>query len=251
MPHNELKFFAVTREYDGIVNLYIGDKETVPELSGTANQNSGTPEAGTTVRIGNRSTSDRTFDGQISDLAVVEGILTTDQISEYYEQTMRDGESMYFDGAESIVDTGADIVGTGDVTVSAWINPSGWGENNYGRVFVNEKTIFYLDGANERIEFTSDRTTEVDSANNSISLNEWQHVLVTRESDGTANFYIDGKLSGTADQDSGTPAAGTTNLFIGNRAALDRAFDGSIRDVRLYNRILSVDEIEKLHSTTR
>jgi hypothetical protein len=76
-------------------------------------------------------------------------------------------------------------------------------------------------------------------------------VTITREADGTINFYIGDTstmpgLSGAADQDSGTPEAGTSNLLIGNNSAENRTFDGAISDLRIYNRILSVNEIQDL-----
>ena len=89
------------------------------------------------------------------------------------------------------------------------------------------------------------------TADNSITLNQWQHIAVTRAADGTANFYINGQPSGTPDQDSGTPVAGTTNVVIGNRLAGDRGFAGTIDDLSVYNRILTLQEIQAHYSMTK
>ena len=92
-----------------------------------------------------------------------------------------------------------------------------------------------------KLAFRSDGATTINSADNSITLQKWQHICVTRTAAGIANIYINNVLSGSADQASGTPAAGTTNVFIGNRSAGDRTFDGLIDEVRFYNKVIDSD----------
>ena len=77
-------FFAITSTSAGTTNIYIGDSDTPPALSGTANQSAGTPTAGTTWYIGNRAAGDRTFHGNINSLRIYEKILTTDEIDLIY-----------------------------------------------------------------------------------------------------------------------------------------------------------------------
>jgi len=82
------QFVSLTREADGTVNFYIGDKNTAPALSGSADQDSGSPVSGTTsVYLGNNAAGARTFDGLIPELEVVEGILTLAQITQYWSHT--------------------------------------------------------------------------------------------------------------------------------------------------------------------
>jgi hypothetical protein len=73
-------------------------------------------------------------------------------------------------------------------------------------------------------------------------------VVATRDAAGLANIYLNGVLSGTADQTSGTPVAGTTNVQIGNNSSLVNTFDGYIDDVRIYNRVLTVAEINRIYN---
>jgi len=85
---NKLKFISITRDESGVVNFYFGDKENAPELTGDANQDSGTPTAGEeNVIIGNDTTIIRTFDGQIPILTVKEGILSLEQITQERSNT--------------------------------------------------------------------------------------------------------------------------------------------------------------------
>ncbi|MCF7830858.1 LamG domain-containing protein [Candidatus Gracilibacteria bacterium] len=148
-------------------------------------------------------------------------------------------------------------------TVSAWINPDSIGENNYGRIVDKSNSASAGDGLSFRASDTNELSfainiigdIDAESGDNSITLNQWQQVLVTvTESggDGLVNFYIDGIHSGDTDQNAGVLSDITTSnpLTIGNRStATDRTFDGQISDVRIYNRVLSTDEISLLYES--
>ncbi len=162
------------------------------------------------------------------------------------------GQALDFDGVDDSVDTGSDMIGTGDDSISAWIYADGYGEGTFGRIIDNGKFIVSLresTGGNAKsLSLLSDGATIAESAINSILINQWYHVLITRTSAGTANIYINGVLSGSANQASGTPAAGTTNVIIGNNSVGARTFDGRIDELRLYNRILTASEITELYT---
>ncbi len=141
----------------------------------------------------------------------------------------RDGAyAMSYNGTTSKLDMGAYNNLTGDITAWALIKPRSQGEGNLGRLYDNGKFIVYIDSSN-RIAVTSDGGTIIRSAVNGIVLNIWQLAIATRTSAGVANIYINGVLSGSADQASGTPSAvSITNLFMGNNNAGTATFDGLI-----------------------
>ena len=161
------------------------------------------------------------------------------------------GKRMKFDGASSKIDTGSDFIGTGADSVSAWIYKEGLGEGDvYARIIDNGKTILKTVASN--LVFYSDGATATNSAANSIRLNTWYHIVVTRDSTGAnTNFYVNGVLSGSVNQDSGTPVAGTTNVIIGNNSGQSHTFDGLISDVRVYSRVLTPDEIKVIYNQTK
>jgi hypothetical protein len=69
---------------------------------------------------------------------------------------------------------------------------------------------------------------------------------MTIGSTGLVNFYLNGTLTGTANQQAGTINLITTTnaMRIGNRAtATDGTFDGGIREVKMWNRVLTSAEI--------
>jgi hypothetical protein len=158
--------------------------------------------------------------------------------------------ALNFDGAlasgDDVISAGADFIGTGTDSVSVWIYPESLGEGGFGYIFTNGMSNLKVYTGNQ-VRLSSDGSTEANSASSAFSLDQWAHVVATRTADGTANIYINGVLSGSANQASGTPAAGST-VLIGNNAASTRTFDGRIADVRVWNRVLSPWEIWKLYN---
>ena len=104
-------------------------------------------------------------------------------------------------------------------------------------------------GSGNKISFATNGLSAFNTTSNaSINLGQWYHVLVMY--DGSMKYiYINGAL------DKAVAATGTINtndypVMIGENAEqTGRNFDGSIDDVRIYNRALSTDEIAALSNT--
>jgi len=76
----------------------------------------------------------------------------------------------------------------------------------------------------------------------------WYHIACTRNTSNNGSIYINGYLDNTSSILSLTPSAG--NLRIGRKAgAASEYLNGSVEDMRIYNRILSQDEIETIYYT--
>ena len=140
-----------------------------------------------------------------------------------------------FNGSTSVIDTGSDWIGVQSVTISAWLYLSGYGETS-GRILDGTQLMLWVSDTGDRLGIASDGATLVYSATDSIEVSAWYHVMVTRTSAGVINFYVNAVLSGSADQDSGTPAAGT-NVLIGNKIESERTFDGYISGLTVYSSI--------------
>lgn len=191
------------------------------------------------------NSSGQTLDGTIGNVTAVAG---------------QSGQAYSFNGTDSEIRLAAD----GDInnvfnlggTISAWIHPTGWGENGYGRILDKAATTF-SGGANEagwslqigqqggagELIFENGF-----SANNgrwrtalgSIDLNQWQHVAVVYDSSDTLadpEIYLNGVLQ-TLTQTSnpiGTELSDAANdLVVGNYSqAQTRTFDGLIDEVRV------------------
>lgn len=164
-----------------------------------------------------------------------------------------------FDGVDDYVEVphaaqqlGANLID--GFTISAWINPRSAGEDPARILDKSTGTNgqagfrFITINASKCLGVTLNAGSGRQSATNSILFNGvWKHVLITISNAQLINFYVDGTLSGTANQDlvQGVSAITTTNAMrIGNRAAAsDLSFDGGIAKVKMWNRVLSAAEI--------
>ncbi len=135
-------------------------------------------------------------------------------------------------------------------TISVWIYPKSYGENNFGRIIdkstdTNGTNGYILYANNGRITFTVNNVSSVISSNNSITLNNWQLVTVTFSANGK-KIYING-VDATSSGGSTTslPPNVAGSIRIGQRAGhTDRTFYGMIDDFKIYNRVLSAEEIK-------
>lgn len=161
-------------------------------------------------------------------------------------------ENISFNGSTTKVDLGGNIVGTGDITWSGWINTTGFGEDVLEYIYCNGNFIIYSFDVAKVIMVNSDGSTNATTASNSVLINTWYNFAVTRAAGGAkTNMYLNGVQSGTTNQDSGTPAIGLTNDIIGNNNATTQTFDGDIHTIRIYDRILAAEEIVALYRQGR
>lgn len=160
-----------------------------------------------------------------------------------------------FNGTTSYISGAAPTMAITNVTLSGWalIQPG-----------VSKGTIAHI-GANNG--YSIGVGTNLTSTDNSVTIlfpqkrwvltgatmaAGWHHITLTLANDSTPTIYLDGaKINsyvGTA------PAAPSAQISIGRNIGdeganqAERSFNGSIDDVRLYSRALSVSEVATLYS---
>ena len=161
-----------------------------------------------------------------------------------------------FNGSTSKVDVGSDVISTKAITIMGWIKPYSNGENNISRIITNNNFRIETYSSGDRLLMTSNEMQFIMSAVNSIKYREWNFISLTRKLDGKATFYIGNLdstpiISGTADQNSGLPEPGTSNIFIGNRNSSDRTFDGYIQSLIAIEDVVSYTQIVQYWSSTK
>jgi len=181
--------------------------------------------------------------------------------------------ALSFDGTNDYVNAGnpASLTDINVKTISAWIKLNSYGETSYGRVvdkendnsdgwnfFVANATAANL-GSIAYIHHGAGGYGVWSSPTNSITVGNWYHAVMVYDRTSYLNdpvFYINGALVATTENQS-PPAGAMDNdnlrsVFIGNsNAAAERTFNGSIDDVRVYNRALSAGEIKMLYNMGR
>lgn len=156
----------------------------------------------------------------------------------------------------------------GGGTIQGWIRPEDSGESGVGRIASTtdsgtEGWIVYCESAFTGfvrfvfVQYYSGGTGSWETSSRVVPLNQWTHFAVVFDGNDPANdptFYLDGveysitagnmtqnsSGSGSIDSDAGN------SLIIGNRTNNDRTFEGDIEQIVMWDRELSVDEIDQM-----
>lgn len=146
---------------------------------------------------------------------------------------------------------------TNNITLEAWVYPTTW--NNIGGVIT-----YGTDAAEQYALWTSNLSQFVFSSNwpgtwyqQGIGVNlaagTWYHVVATFAS-GTAKGYINGAFSAETTSFGITtmPAVASSYLTIGNNhPGGDEMLNGRVGLVRVYNRVLSLQEVRQNFNASR
>lgn len=179
------------------------------------------------------------------------------------------GQALYFNGVSGLVGVGsADILDNlSAISISVWAKANSYGESGQG-IFVEKNNntatgwIFQKLSTGGTVRFSvnySGADLIVTSANNTLTTSDygkWIHWAVTWEgspASTSVHVYKNGVeigYSGTNQDGTGVrddDAVRTVNF--GNRNGDSRTFDGTLDDVRIYNRALSSSEVVDLYTT--
>ena len=171
------------------------------------------------------------------------------------------GNGLQFDGTNDLVtiSNSSNLNNITSFTYTVWIHPTSFGGGGYGRIFSKESTsgfddVYFLvnsfSGSTFGMGISNSAGTEFGTlANaNSITLNTWQHVVVTYDDSGDrkAHLYINGNEVTYQSQETvtGTLKLTTNPIILGNRISGNRSFQGTIDEVKIYNRALSATEVQ-------
>ena len=160
----------------------------------------------------------------------------------------------------------------------AWINPRGWGNamypdgvlhSGYGRVFsfgeggsfdvylhdaggfdYSQHSLCVAFGLKASPDWWRDGSYNIQNTQeNSIVLNEWQHIAVTYDGMlSECKIYIDGILQSTQSYEDSLNGPILDHLdeilYVGNTDNGDRCFDGRIDEIRIWNTVRTAEEIQ-------
>ncbi len=171
------------------------------------------------------------------------------------------GQALEFDGVDDYVDVG----GIGDMgnifTISAWVKPDTAPQgDSYAVIATNgfpgsnrDYKVILQDDGTGKFRVNIGNGTTFASASDTISYvaNTWYFVVGTFDG-ATLRYYRDGIEISTT---SSSLTTFTTSAFrVGNGRSNDTTeenyFDGTIDDVRIYNRALSAGEVAQLYTQT-
>jgi hypothetical protein len=171
------------------------------------------------------------------------------------------GQGLKFDGVDDHVISGniSAIDNIPEASFCAWVRLNNAATSNQtviGKWGVG--LVFQSTGSSGNIRFGVSASS-VDTNTNVLVSNVWQHWCATFSNSAGTNkhkVYVNGILqtvvtaSGSPDSETATGNGGFP-LDIGRNNILNRFLKGSIDDVRVYNRTLSVTEIRQLYNLGR
>ena len=141
--------------------------------------------------------------------------------------------------------------GAGDFTISACALSTGYvaQTSSYNVIISKNDTSggnwgLAID-SNNKVYFHCAGFVGAPGSTTAINDGQWHHILGTRVA-GVATLYVDGALQ-TGTQSCSGNVSNVFNFKIGDSDFTGRKFNGSIDEVRLYNRALSADEVAQLY----
>jgi serine protease len=155
-----------------------------------------------------------------------------------------------WEGKVRIAASGVSRLNLNAFTVEAWIRPSGWGTNpiGFGRIVDKEHVVLFLDRGGPLVLFLNHpdgTSSRLSTDTGTITLDEWQHVAATHAG-GEISLYVNGvalEMNQAAAMRPDVQLNTWSDLYIGNNAASERAFQGEIDEVRLWNRVRTAAEL--------
>lgn len=160
------------------------------------------------------------------------------------------GQALEFDGEDDyvLVTDYIPISGAADRTVTAWVKMQATdvqGIVAWGVVQGQSKWVIRLTPKGQlRLEIEGDAI----KGNTRLADGEWHHIAASFANDGTpalgdVDLYADGALQNHANSPLQINTSDTGNLEIGRNLKNDGFFQGSIDEVKIYDRALSAEEI--------
>lgn len=194
-------------------------------------------------------------------------ILTTDRFGNA-------GKAYHFDGINDFINLGNSSTIKPTVgSVSVWakltsISNTGSGYN-YNPIFLSKNlsnTGSFFEGCGISVRRSDSRviaiTTDFDIINENVNekfifssgsmpVEEWQHYVITYDFD-SLSLYVNGVLQNRIFKGFTSTFSTSESVLIGNSGVIgnNRFFNGAIDDIRIYNRVLTQQEVDSLFNLT-
>ncbi len=165
------------------------------------------------------------------------------------------GQATTFNGsASATLDAGSALPLVGDISISVWVFPF----RNNGVTYLISKgisadipyQIVTDSSASPKINFLryDDLSPTIDlTSNSSLQLNAWNHIAVTSNQNSDSLIYING-IQDAANTGTHAPTDIGSDLYFGSFNGASNFFEGKMDDIRIYNRVLSTQEVKKLYN---
>lgn len=138
-------------------------------------------------------------------------------------------------------------------TVEVWVRTNSLNQNGFWfeKGSVNTQYSLFQEGTaiQWRQRLTDGTLTTLSTASSFISTSNWAHVVATYAT-GSRILYVNG-VQVNSDSQTGTIATNNSGMFVGEYGTGAYRYNGSIGAVRVYNRVLTADEVRRNFNAQR
>ena len=178
------------------------------------------------------------------------------------ENVCKKGTCLSFDGIDDYVGTTLNLSGTSDYTVSLWVSiDSTFPADKYDRFFGTQSwgagrlgIIMQPAGAYSLNTYFGGGYDYWLTAGQVLPKDTWVYLAATFDRDGLQKVYYNGKEKASISMAPASAISWLSEPFrvaCGTNGSVYQPHKGYIDDVRVYDRVLSADEVKKLYETTR
>ena len=175
------------------------------------------------------------------------------------------GQGLKFDGTKYVT-SGAvfSSLGTSNqpYSIAGWVKTTA---SNYGNVIHVSQSSDGSGWCVSFVTYNSPGNLQAHSWNGApvtatgattLSAGNWYHFVNTWDSSGGLRIYVNGVLDGATSQSTFSASGGSDYVFAGLgdstcAGSTGNYFNGSMDDVRIYNRALSANEVQQLYNSTK
>ena len=154
-------------------------------------------------------------------------------------------KAINFNGSNGLINVTGQITKNNSISTCFWSYRINKGGGDFGRILDNNKYIISYADTNQ-LQVVINGVTLV-TTNGLYTTNNWIHTCITTNISGYTSIYTNGNLSKNGNTNY-TNFTGANNLYIGNRQAMDRGWNGTIDELIIMNKTLNESDVIKIYN---
>lgn len=163
------------------------------------------------------------------------------------------GGAYIFDGSDDyiLINKSASLNNTGSFAIDLWVKPktisaNGFLFNNYDGTLSAGDLMFYQ--VNSAVRAYLEGATSVVISSNFLNVDTWAHIAVVVDAGNSLKLYVNGLVNATDSSIGAAPYFDNNNDFrIGSDLTGANLFNGTIDNLRFWNRSLSAEQVYQLY----
>ena len=158
------------------------------------------------------------------------------------------GQALSFNKNYVVIQDSNSLDLVNDFTISSWIKPTSYSGTTYRILHKHQAYTFFIYSGAKLTGYNYGNGT-YSYSNSSVPMDVWSHVTYIQSSTNGVSFYINGQLDGGNTASTRNAPQNNNPVYIGiDEDLVNYSFLGLMDDVRVYNHVLSAEEIKRLYN---